>query len=537
MKKFLILFAVSFVLPHLGYSQRLYDNGPLTGDENYVLQGSKWNKTTLNYYIYNTSSHLTLTQRESAINDAFQLWSDNSVLTFIQVSNPNQADLKIKWASGNHGDGYPFDGNSGVLAHAYYPPPAGGAYAGELHFDDDESWSLDDTGIDLITVAAHEIGHLLGLGHSNVTSALMYPYYFGINRNLDIDDQFAIWELYGYPLLISGSSTICTTPETYTLSAGAATSWSVAPASAFSVTASNDTSATVKALNYIGMQGTLTATVNGAAVTKLIQTCTSNVSISGLSSACSGATVTFTVTGAPAGYTWSNSSNLTLLSTSGNSASFRAGTATGKAWVGIQVAGVQVAQHNFSIAETPAGSITNYNGVYDCSGTYLFSASGVPSDISTLNVQWEMLPPVGLSTLHAGKNLIISFSVSGAHTLKMRYYGTCGYSPYATKTISVTGGLSLLSAYPNPASSILEIEIEEELQTMLQSSSSLSSSAGVYRVRLVSVQTGAVEYNQVLSSSSGNLSVNVSTIPDGLYNLTLTQGNTLLHSGTVLIQH
>ncbi|MDR2361792.1 MAG: hypothetical protein LBD91_03605 [Prevotellaceae bacterium] len=119
----------------------------------------------------------------------------------------------------------------------------------------------------------------------------------------------------------------------------------------------------------------------------------------------------------------------------------------------------------------------------------------------------------------------------------MRYYGTCGYSPYATKTISVTGGLSLLSAYPNPASSILEIEIEEELQTMLQSSSSLSSSAGVYRVRLVSVQTGAVEYNQVLSSSSGNLSVNVSTIPDGLYNLTLTQGNTLLHSGTVLIQH
>ena len=211
------------------FSQRLYDNGPLTGDGDYVLQGSKWNKTTLTYYIYNSSSHLTAAQRESAIQAAFKLWSDNSVLNFIQVSTPNQADLKLKWAAGNHGDGHPFDGNVGVLAHAFSPPPAGGSYAGELHFDDDENWSIDGSGIDLVTVAAHEIGHLLGISHSDDMSALMFPFYSGINRNLNMDDRLAIWDLYGYPFSISGPSQICDS-AIYTIDnipTGSTVAWSI----------------------------------------------------------------------------------------------------------------------------------------------------------------------------------------------------------------------------------------------------------------------------------------------------------------------
>ena len=229
MKRFILLFFLSTIAIFKVYSQRLYDNGPLTGDNNYVLQGSKWNKTTLKYYIYNSSSHLTTTERENAIRSAFALWSDKSTLSFIQVYNPNQADIKIKWEKGNHGDGYPFDGNTGILAHAFYPPPAGGNYAGHLHFDDDENWSINGSGIDLITVAAHEIGHLLGIEHSNVSSALMYPYYTGIKRQLDNDDCLAVWDLYGYPFSISGPSSVCD-QATYTvenLPQGATVQWSV----------------------------------------------------------------------------------------------------------------------------------------------------------------------------------------------------------------------------------------------------------------------------------------------------------------------
>ncbi|MDR3350554.1 MAG: T9SS type A sorting domain-containing protein [Prevotellaceae bacterium] len=97
----------------------------------------------------------------------------------------------------------------------------------------------------------------------------------------------------------------------------------------------------------------------------------------------------------------------------------------------------------------------------------------------------------------------------------------------------------LLSAYPNPASSILYIELGDELQTMLQSqqSSSLLSSANVYRLQLVAVQTGAIACNRLLGSADSQLEFNVSNIPDGLYSLNLTQGNAVLHTETILIQH
>jgi hypothetical protein len=165
----------------------------------YVLQGNKWDHTDLQYGFFNTTGDLSQAQVESAVAQAFGLWSAVTPLTFQQVAVGTNPEIRILFQAGAHGDGNPFDGASGVLAHAYYPIPASGDLAGDAHFDEAETWSVSDpaTGIDLVTVAAHEFGHSLGLAHSDVGGALMFPSYSGINRALSDDDVAGIQALYG----------------------------------------------------------------------------------------------------------------------------------------------------------------------------------------------------------------------------------------------------------------------------------------------------------------------------------------------------
>ncbi|KAM6928753.1 matrix metalloproteinase-9 [Lycodopsis pacificus] len=66
-------------------------------------------------------------------------------------------------------------------------------------YDDDKKWGLcPDQGYSLFLVAAHEFGHALGLDHSNIREALMYPMYSYIeNFSLHEDDIEGIQYLYG----------------------------------------------------------------------------------------------------------------------------------------------------------------------------------------------------------------------------------------------------------------------------------------------------------------------------------------------------
>lgn len=253
-KNFLLLLMVMNAI--ICNAQRLYDHGGLTDSKyRFSLEGSKWNKVNLKYYFINGTRHLSNNVAHNAVKEAFAIWAGNSVLTFTEVSSRDQADIKISWSTGNHGDGdqNSFDGNSGVLAHAYYPYPAGGRYAGELHFDDDEIWTTNGVGVDLTTVALHEIGHLLGIQHTDDTQAIMQPFYNGPNRHLGLDDLLAIWNLYKNPYSISGPTSLqIPTSATYTIGKiplGARVEWSTDPLNSASITSGQGTATATFSIN------------------------------------------------------------------------------------------------------------------------------------------------------------------------------------------------------------------------------------------------------------------------------------------------
>ncbi|NWV50365.1 MMP10 protein, partial [Daphoenositta chrysoptera] len=160
----------------------------------------KWEKEDVTYGILNYTPDMPQADVEEAIARAFQLWSSVTPLRFIRVYD-HKADIMISFAAGVHGDFYPFDGPGGTLAHAYAP---GSQIGGDAHFDEDENWTKFTTssGYNLFLVAAHELGHSLGLSHSNVFGALMYPTYVAMDTRdyqLHQDDIDGIQALYGPP--------------------------------------------------------------------------------------------------------------------------------------------------------------------------------------------------------------------------------------------------------------------------------------------------------------------------------------------------
>jgi hypothetical protein len=158
---------------------------------------SKWAKVEITYYFVNGTGKLDGNIERDLIRQAFDLWSAQTPLKFTEVSNEADADISIGWAVSEHGDGDPFDGPGDILAYASVPNPYDDSHVFR-HFDDEERWvNSDSQNVDLLTVAAHEIGHTLGLAHSSAPNALMYPSYNGPHRFLDDDDIAGVQEIYG----------------------------------------------------------------------------------------------------------------------------------------------------------------------------------------------------------------------------------------------------------------------------------------------------------------------------------------------------
>ena len=64
------------------------------------------------------------------------MWEAVTDLTFVRKSS-GSVHIEIRFDRYEHGDGDPFDGPGGTLAHAYFPQ-----FGGDMHIDDSEHWSV-----------------------------------------------------------------------------------------------------------------------------------------------------------------------------------------------------------------------------------------------------------------------------------------------------------------------------------------------------------------------------------------------------------
>ena len=113
---------------------------------------------------------------QALIRDAFQAWEDIANIDFVEVPDSVQSDLRLGWDN--------IDGAYGVIgtAQSYYSRTTSTLYSvteAEIRFDLAENWSTSKTApgsaLNLYTTALHEIGHTMGLLHTDDPDTIMYP--------------------------------------------------------------------------------------------------------------------------------------------------------------------------------------------------------------------------------------------------------------------------------------------------------------------------------------------------------------------------
>jgi hypothetical protein len=194
-----------------------------------VVPGARWpvngpNGSVLLTYSYENMFDGALKQKNGqpvpayvirkSIETALQLWANVVPISFVEVVDDGlpyglstkygQLRFRHVWINGPD----PPDPAPPIAkAQAYFP--FGGDYSGDVEFDHGDPWEVHGTlhEPDLLGAATHEIGHTLGLNHTDIEGANMF-WIFRRTTGLDDgwlhpDDIAGIQSIYG-----SGSGTV-----------------------------------------------------------------------------------------------------------------------------------------------------------------------------------------------------------------------------------------------------------------------------------------------------------------------------------------
>ncbi|HEX3127652.1 MAG TPA: matrixin family metalloprotease [Thermoanaerobaculia bacterium] len=153
-----------------------------------------WNIRSLNWYL-NTANQGS--GKSSALSAAMTSWTNvgsaNHVLTYAGTTTAGWSTdgrNTLLWANGNGCTGSCLAITALVLQSGQVIVET------DISFNNSYSWRTDGTDYDVQAVATHELGHSLGIHHTELTSTprpTMYASYFGTTgRSLETDDQSAL---------------------------------------------------------------------------------------------------------------------------------------------------------------------------------------------------------------------------------------------------------------------------------------------------------------------------------------------------------
>jgi hypothetical protein len=142
-----------------------------------------WHRRNLTYQFGRVTNDVAVQLVVNAVRRAFNAWAAAGVGLSFRVLSAGDisviADIRIEWRQAADPD---TDMVGSAVAHADYPPDCSvitNDFPKPLHFDDDEETWVDGAvpgGLDIESVALHEIRHVLGLDHTDVNGSVMWPY-------------------------------------------------------------------------------------------------------------------------------------------------------------------------------------------------------------------------------------------------------------------------------------------------------------------------------------------------------------------------
>ncbi len=174
----------------------------------------RWHKTEIKIILDPSLEMLgPMNKIERAIMETFQVWIQDADLPidfrFMHGTckepgySKDQANSNCIMASDSKEMWESHSGDPGATTLVTYTPDSGEIIDGDIVYNAaDWDWSINEEvkgSLSFKSVTAHEIGHLLGLGHSDVLEATMFPKIrLGetIKETLHVDDTDAIDSLY-----------------------------------------------------------------------------------------------------------------------------------------------------------------------------------------------------------------------------------------------------------------------------------------------------------------------------------------------------